>query len=239
MITLPDGKEVSRYNTELACLLAFSKRKGSDLDALANAIYDGEFLPELYFDVGCFPQWGAVRESILKFLPANFDKPTFLDFYDKSKPIVEAIQSDLKSKQKLHWVGGANHSGDNAHPSDVEFVSHNIAGVSVKSAKGITLSNLTPKRLGLYAPKGTDVFSMFSTVNVNNWGSLDEVNLFIELKRKVFTLAINELIERSALEDEPYIEFDERKSTASTYRVTLLKNGLFKNKKGNSNKRFI
>lgn len=169
----------ARYNTELASLLSFcGDMKGFDPN-----------MPENNFNPKMLQNPEYVYGEIKKFLPPSYDEKKFTQFYNFSKKVKPLIEKRVGKINQLFWVGGSNLSGDEANPADVEFVGSSSYGISIKDKSGITLSNLSPKRLGLDSEVGEDTIRYYSTV-VRNTKS--DVNLFEQLKKKVFITLIIE-----------------------------------------------
>ena len=164
-----------RYNTELACLMAYTGKfpdiKGFDPKAQG-------FKPEVWFDRTKLQNPEVTYREILKFLPQNYDPKIFNRFYvicQKSKP---TVLSYAKGPFKLDWVGGANIS-DN--PADVEFTHFSYHGLSIKGDSGITLANISPTKIGLEEKVG-DV--------VKYYADKTHKGLYDEWKKAVATSAL-------------------------------------------------
>ena len=82
---------------------------------------------------------------------------------------------------KFNWVGGANIGP----VADIEFANNRLSGISLKAESGITLSNLSPKHLGLVGDKGIDIVQFYSQLQGEN-------NAFVNLKRECMKKAMKE-----------------------------------------------
>jgi len=156
---LEGGKSgAERYNTELACLLAYTTKtqnlKGFDPTSL-------EFDPSLWWDSNKLENPDHVYSEILKFLPINYNANVFNTYYEISKSRKKLVTGKVGSIPKLFWVGGTNAKGDDSNPADVEFVGSSAFGISIKGKQGITLSNLSPSHLGIENPKGVDSIKFY------------------------------------------------------------------------------
>jgi len=170
----------TRYNTELASLLSLTnKQKG--LDGFDPK--DPNFEPFDWFNPDKLYNGNQVRTEILKFLPRNYNESKFKSFYDSSMGFKSKILAQSQPKV-FTWIGGSNATGADANPSDVEYVNNKLAGISIKDNTGITLSNLTPKSIGLTTPKGVDAIKFYSHT---------APSLFPLLKRKVIRETLKEV----------------------------------------------
>jgi hypothetical protein len=137
----------ARYNSEVAFLYALAAR--SELDPAQ---------PSKSFKPGKFADSKRVLAEIDRFLVPNYDEKKFQTWLTISEKYIAAIENHQGKKiGKLGWAGGSNINDDGV--ADVVFVEYPAAGVSIKDTGGITLSNLTPKSIGLEPPRGTDVFA--------------------------------------------------------------------------------
>ena len=150
----------TRYNTELASLLSLTNLK-KNLDGFNPT--DLTFEPLEWFDASKLHQPQKVREEILKFLPRNYNEKKFKTFYDSSMNFKSKILKQ-SSPKVFSWIGGANATGEDANPADVEYINDSLAGISIKDNTGITLSNLTPNTIGLTTPKGVDAIQYYSHI---------------------------------------------------------------------------
>lgn len=157
--TLEEGGVSSgvQNSSELAVLLAFTGAQS--LDTIPDSTLAD---PE------------RIKSAIKKVLP-TIKKPLFDKWFQiglKYKDIISKHNGSLP--QKYDWV-----AGDNAGPvADVVFVNFPISGISVKDEGGITLSNLTPKAVGLDPIRGNDVFYHYAPSE------------FVSFKTQVFKLVV-------------------------------------------------
>lgn len=157
-IILNEGgkSDAVRYNSEVGLMAGFMR---IDADKFNPAQPEKSMSAEL---LG--PDADAVYTDIKKFLAPNFDEKVFTRWFNLGEKYGIAMYEKLtKGKRRVEafgWKGGANQS--DGTPADVEFIGSDVDGVSVKDEGGITLSNLTPKALGLNPDKGVDVFAHYA-----------------------------------------------------------------------------
>ena len=143
-----------RYNSEVGLLYGLigngqfdPKNPESSIpkDRLANPTQTYTDIKKLLvpnFDEKIFNQWAGIATAIL--------------------PKITAKQGELPTK--LGWAGGANQAGGVA---DISFAQSTVLGISIKAEGGITLANLTPKKLGIQTAKGVDVFAFHAEAEFN------------------------------------------------------------------------
>lgn len=102
--------------------------------------------------------------DIKKLLVPNFDQKIFLQWANLAKSIMPKIDAKGGLPQQLGWAGGANIAGGVA---DISFAQSTTLGISIKAEGGITLANLTPKKLGIETAKGVDVFKFHAEDEYN------------------------------------------------------------------------
>lgn len=141
------GKSGSvRYNTELSCLLAYTG-KNKNLSGFDPT--DPLFNPADWWDESKLHQSHIVYKEIMTFLPKNYNERMFKTYYDISLKNKSRVTRKTGHIDSLFWVGGSNDKGEDSTPADVEFFGNKSSGISVKGKSGITLSNLSPSRIGL------------------------------------------------------------------------------------------
>lgn len=163
--TLDEGGKSDgvRYNSEIAFLYTLA---GNSKLNPKN--------PSASFDLTRFNDPDRVEREINRFLVPNYSEKTFNNWLLLSEKYITAIQQHQgKPITQLGWAGGTNKNDDGV--ADVVFYNYPVAGVSIKDVGGITLNNLTPKKLGLETSgRGQDLF-----------GSLAEQE-FLDMKVKIF-----------------------------------------------------
>jgi hypothetical protein len=142
-----------RYNTELACLLAYTMKKPS-LSGFDPT--DPVFEPRDWWDDKRLQDPDHVYTEIMHFLPKYYNAKVFKTYYDISVANKKHITRKVGPIPKLFWIGGSNATGSDSNPADVEFFGSDAFGISVKGKQGITLSNLSPSYLGVDSPRGVD-----------------------------------------------------------------------------------
>jgi hypothetical protein len=98
-----------------------------------------------------------VYKDIKNLLGKNYDERIFNNWVD----VGHTYKSNILDKvgqlpTRFGWSGGLNVAGG---VTDITFENSQVAGISVKAEGGITLSNLTPKSVGIEVERGIDVFS--------------------------------------------------------------------------------
>lgn len=156
----------ARYNSEIAMLYAFAGTGNFDINNLESS-----------FDTSKINNPEKALADIKRFLPDNYNEKLFNLWYNVSNNYMEKIKAHSgKAPAQFDWVGG-----DNAGPvADVGFIGHSSSGVSIKDAGGITLSNLTPKALGIDPERGSDVFANYAKEE------------FADMKTKIFNDLLND-----------------------------------------------
>lgn len=137
-----------RYNSELACLAAFAGVNSIDEipdSSLANPEKTKKEIAKVaeFYNEKIFDRW--------------------LRLSNIYKTAIQKHQGSLPTK--FDWVAGEN-AGE---VSDLVFVDSATSGISIKDQGGITLSNLTPKALGLEPPRGVDVLAHYAEREFNNF----------------------------------------------------------------------
>lgn len=159
-----------RYNTEIATLYAYS---GNSNEFNIEDI-NKNFLSENVYDF---------QNTMLQtkdFLKPVYDEKLFKIFYLAAYKTKKALNiNEVMTK----WVAGDNNAS--LSPADVEFIGSEYSGVSVKDKGGITLSNLSPKTLGIKTKTGVDIIYQFSNI--------DDRNMFAMMKRRVFVNLLNKV----------------------------------------------
>lgn len=149
----------TRYNSEIGMLAAFCDVDLTKFDPNA---------PENSFNAGALANPEKTFADIRRFLAPVYDQAKFSKFFDVGTRYKDAILLELQSLNepaptKFEWSGGSNINEEGA--ADIIFAGHpTVHGVSIKDESGITLSNLTPKALGLENAEvnDPDVFARFA-----------------------------------------------------------------------------
>jgi len=144
------GNKQTRYNTEVGLLVGFL---GIDPNTFDPANPEASIPQEAVST--------TVFKEIKKFLAPNFNANMFAEWVAKAGPYAGKIASKVgKAPTQFDWAGGSNINADGA--ADIEFIDLPVHGLSVKAESGITLSNLTPKALGLEVERGNDIFYQYA-----------------------------------------------------------------------------
>lgn len=157
--TLEEGgaSNAVRYSSELGALVAFTG--ASSLDTIPDSMLAD-------------PK--ATKAAIKSVLP-QLKKKIYDAWVEKGLAYKAAIMAHNGSlPQKYDWVAGENAGG----VADVVFSGFPISGLSIKDEGGITLSNLTPKAVGLDPIRGNDVFFHYAPTE------------FVSFKTQVFKLVV-------------------------------------------------
>ena len=161
------NSNAKRYSSELGCLCAFANIKNLDHINKRQLANPKKVVAEI--------------QSVLPSIDYNI----FQKWYDLGLIYKERIKAHYGSLPvKYGWVAGEN-AGSVA---DVVFADFPISGISIKDAGGITLSNLSPRALGLKPVRGDDVFYHYAPKE------------FESFKRAIFTKVLQEA---KALPDTP------------------------------------
>lgn len=137
----------ARYNSEVAILWVLAN----------NGQEWNPEQPSSCFDPSKLRDAEKTLAEVDRFLIPNYDEKIFNNWVNLAKQyIAEVVNKDGATPQLFGWAGGSNRNDDGV--ADIVFVGHSSAGISVKDVGGITLANLTPKAIGLEAPKGADLF---------------------------------------------------------------------------------
>ena len=150
-----------RFNTEIAVLYAFAGTGSFDINSIENS-----------FDPAKLADPDKTLREIKRFLVPSYDEKLFSSWMKIGNAYKNRIvKHSGQEPKKLAWVGGSNIGP----VADVEFLGHPTSGISIKDSGGITLSNLTPKALGIDPEKGVDVFANYAKEEFN------------DMKAKIFT----------------------------------------------------
>ena len=157
----------TRYNSEIGMLLGFC---GADISN-----FDPSNPAASFTNTSSLGDPDVVFAEIQKFLPGVYDSKKLAAWYRvgvsyKTKIDAELTKLNLPIPTQFDWAGGSNINDDGA--ADIIFVGHEtVHGVSIKDKGGITLSNLTPKALGLGSAEGqegdADVFQFAAQAEYN------------------------------------------------------------------------
>lgn len=149
-----------RYSSELGALVAFTG--GTSLDTIPDSSLIN-------------PK--KTKAAIKKVTP-QLKKKIFDQWFQKGLVYKKKILEHNGSlPQKYDWVAGENARG----VADIVFYDFPISGLSIKDEGGITLSNLTPKAVGLDPIRGSDVFYHYAPAE------------FVSFKIQVFKLVVAEV----------------------------------------------
>lgn len=156
-----------RYNSESAFLFAC---------AGVTETFNLNDIPS-NFDVKKLHNPESIFSEMEKLLVPNYNEKIFERWYNLAKSYMSKIISNSGQEPSQYgWVGGANAAEGAA---DIDFYGHPTSGVSIKDEGGITLSNLTPKALGIEPPRNVDVFAHLAQKE------------FDDMKVKVFNVVLD------------------------------------------------
>ena len=142
-------------------------RYNSEVGMLYGLIGQGNFdpqNPETSIPAARLSNPIQTYNDIKKLLVPNFDEKIFLQWVNIAKSLLPKIEAKGGLPNQLGWAGGANVAGGVA---DISFAQSTILGISIKAEGGITLANLTPKKLGIDTAKGIDVFKFHAEEEYN------------------------------------------------------------------------
>ena len=169
---------VTRYNTEVGLLVGICGVNPETFDPLHPDDPNTGIPANMLKDNG-----KKVYRDIVTFLGKNFDRNVFTEWANKAPGYMQKITAKLgKTPTVFDWAGGANKNEEGA--ADIEFVNMDTHGISVKSATGITLRNLTPKSLGISVERGNDVFYQYAGAEYKAMKEAIFVKLLDESKAK-------------------------------------------------------
>ena len=170
-----------RNNTELGVLVAFAGITSGDSNPTKQAFDNGDYDSAL-------SNPASVKSQVNQHLTDEvYNEEMFDRWIGIGKTMYARVVADINSTGRgevptqFNWVGGAN-----AGPvADIEFMDNRLSGISLKAESGITLSNLSPKHLGLVGDKGIDIVQFYSELEGGG-------NAFIDLKRQVMNKVMAE-----------------------------------------------
>lgn len=143
-------------------------RYNSEVGLLFGLIGQGQFdpqNPEASIPAARLANPVQTYNDIKKLLIPNFDPKIFTQWASLAQQIMPKIKAKSGGlPTKLGWAGGANIAGGVA---DISFAQSTTLGISIKAEGGITLANLTPKKLGIATAKGVDVFKFHAEQEYN------------------------------------------------------------------------
>jgi len=170
-----------RYNTELGVLVAFAGLTVGKTNPTLAGFNKGQYDKALGDPASVHDQ---VKTHLTKEV---YDKSFFNTWIEIGKTIYKRVSADITNTgrgsipKKFGWVGGSNIGP----VADIEFIDNRLTGISLKAESGITLSNLSPKHLGLVGEKGVDIVQFYSQLE-------GDQNAFVNLKKKCMDSVMKE-----------------------------------------------
>ena len=162
-----------RNNTELGVLVAFAGITSGDTSPTKQKFDSGDYDTAL-------SDPGNLHSQVERHLTADtYSESLFNTWIDIGKTMYARVVADITATERgevptqFNWVGGAN-----AGPvADIEFSDNRLSGISLKAESGITLSNLSPKHLGLVGDRNVDIVQFYSQLEGGG-------NAFVTLKQE-------------------------------------------------------
>lgn len=175
--------DVIRYNSEIGVLVAFAGITAGDSDPTKKAFDNGNYDSALGD-----PE--SVHSHVNRFLIKGvYSESEFKRWIGIGKEMYRRISADVSEIGRdgmptlFGWVGGSN-----AGPvADIEFMDNRLSGISLKGEGGITLSNMSPKHLGLIGERNVDIVQFYTKTQGN-------INAFVNLKKRCMIAVMKEAI---------------------------------------------
>lgn len=174
---------VIRYNSEIGVLVAFAGITAGDSDPTKKAFDNGNYDSALGD-----PE--SVHSHVNKFLIKGvYSTSEFKRWIGIGKEMYRRVNADVTKigrdgmPTQFGWVGGSN-----AGPvADIEFIDNRLSGISLKAESGITLSNMSPKHLGLVGERNVDIVQFYTKTQGN-------INAFVNLKKRCMIAVMKQAI---------------------------------------------